>query len=79
MGAGNIIESNIKSATTSIWDSVPKVAEQSWLNFDLKDYNKAFINLSVVVGVVVVGKSALNLTCKAVQAASKNRNVPSAQ
>ena len=79
MGAGNIIENNIKSATTSLWDKVPTVADQSWLDFDLKDYNNAFVNLSIVVGVAVVAKTALKITCKTAQAVTKNRNVPTAR
>ena len=79
MGAGNIIENSIKSTTSSIWDSVPKVADQSWLNFDLKDYNKAFVNLSVVFGVMVVAKTALKMTCKTVHAASKSNTLPTAE
>ena len=77
MGAGNIIENNIKSATTSIWNNIPAVADKSWLDFDLKNYNKAFVNLSVAVGAIVLAKSALTLTCKTLQTVSKNRSVPS--
>ena len=79
MGAGNIIENNIKSATDYVWDNVPSVEDKSWLNFDLKDYNKAFVNLSIVIGVAVLAKSALKVTCKTAQAVTKNRSVPTAK
>ena len=79
MGAGNIIENNIKSATNYVWDNVPSVQDKSWLNFDLKDYNKAFVNLSIVIGVAVLAKSALKVTCKTAQAVTKNRSVPTAK
>ena len=76
MGAGNIVEENVRSTTTSLWNSVPTVADKSWLDFDLKNYNKAFVNLSIVVGVAVLAKTALKLTCKTAHAFTKNRNVP---
>jgi hypothetical protein len=77
MGAGNIVESNIKSATESVWSSLPKVADKSWLDFDLKGLNKHFVNLAVAVGVIVLAKSTLKFAGKALKSATKCRKVPS--
>ena len=80
MGAGNIIENNIKSATTSLWNKVPTLSPKSWLDFDLNNYNKAFVNLAVVVGIVALTKTTLCLTKSGLQLASKaSRKIPSSK
>jgi hypothetical protein len=77
MGAGNIIENNIKSATTSLWNKVPTLAPKSWLDFDLNNYSKAFVNLAIVFGVVTVTTTTLGLTKSGLQFISKvSRKIP---
>ena len=79
MGAGHIIEDNIRASTASLWDKLPAVPDKSWLNFDLKDYNKSFVNLSVAVGAVVVVTSVLKITSKAACAVTKIKTLPNAE
>ena len=79
MGAGHIIENNIRASTTSLWDKLPSVPDKSWLDFDLKDYNKAFVNLSVAVGAIVVVSSVIKITTKTACAVTKTKSVPNAE
>lgn len=80
MGAGTIIENNIKSATTSFWNKVPVLSPKSWLDFDLNNYNKAFVNLAVVVGIAALTQTTLCLAKSGLKQVSKaSRKIPSSK
>ena len=76
MGAATIAESSIKSTTASFWNKLPQLPSLKALDFDLKDYNKSFVNFAVLVGIVAIGKSTLAL---AKQAMKKPNPVPTKQ
>lgn len=78
MGAGSIIENSVKDTTSLVWDKVPTLADKSWLNFDLKDTNKSFVNLAVAVGVIVLAKSAIKMTTSTLKCLSSCKKVPTA-
>ena len=78
MGAGHIIEQNIKSTTSNLWNQLPQLQPKSWLDFDLKTYNKAFVNLAITVGVITLAKSALSLSCSTLSALNIKK-VPSSK
>lgn len=65
MGAATIAENSIKTATTSLWNRLPQLPSLKVLDFDLKDYNKSFVNFAVLVGILAIGKSTLAITKKA--------------
>jgi len=55
---GSILESSVKSTTTSIWEKVPTLPSSSLLNFDLSNYNKSFVNFAIVAGLFTIVHSA---------------------
>lgn len=80
MGAGNIIENNIKSTTTSLWDKVPTIEPKAWLDFDLNKYQKPFANLAVAVGVIALAQTTLGLAKAGLAMAAKSsRKIPTAK
>lgn len=56
---GSIVESSIKSTTTSFWEKFPTLPTSSLLNFDLSNYNKSFVNFTIVAGLFTIAHSAV--------------------
>ena len=61
MGAANIIEKNVQSATTSFWNKIPSIPQSSLFNFELSNYNKSFVNFAIICGIIALAKSTINL------------------
>ena len=79
MGVGNIIENNIKTSTHKLWQQVPTLKEQQWLDFDLKDYHKPIVNLAVIVGIVVAAKTTIAMTKCALSSLTTSHKVPTSK
>ena len=67
MGAATIAENSIKNTTASFWNRLPQLPSIKALDFDLKDYNKSFVNFAMLVGIVAIGKSTLAVARKAMK------------
>lgn len=80
MGVGNIIENNIRSTTSSLWNKLPNLEPKAWLDFDLNNYQKPFVNLAVAVGVITLAKTTFTLAKSGLTLAAKaSRKIPTAK
>ena len=59
MGAATVAENSLKTTTNSISNAFPRLPSLRFLDFDLKNYNKSFVNFAVIVGVAALAKSTM--------------------
>lgn len=78
MGAGNILENNIKAATSSFWFKVPALGVDHFLDLDLTRYHKSFVNLAVIAGVATIAHATLKVT-KSIIKAAHTEQIPSSK
>jgi len=77
MGAGNILENNIKAVTSSIWYQVPALGVNYLLDLDLGRYHRSFVNLAVIAGVAAIAHTALKGTSEIIKKATSPSKLPS--
>jgi hypothetical protein len=71
MGAATVAENSLKAVNNSIWNTLPRLPSLPFLNFDLANYNKSFVNFAIVLGVVALAKSTLSLADSALASKPK--------
>lgn len=71
MGVGTVIENNIKDVSTSIWNKVPAIPQSKWLDFEIKDYHKSFVNFAILFGIFAVAKTSIQCAKKLTQGSPK--------
>jgi hypothetical protein len=71
MGAATVAENSLKTTTNSIWNAFPRLPSLRFLDFDLNNYNKSFVNFAVIVGVAALAKSTISLAGNALKSKPK--------
>jgi len=55
---------------------IPSLPEGGGLNFNLQNFNKSFVNFSVVVGAITLAYSSISLGKKAMKYLNNNCQLP---